>query len=492
MEKRTMAEFTYKYQMYKSLQADIPLILAEAKEAAEEIGIPAELRGKLGLTGADSTCPAPLREDIIKVAADIASKVVPLAKLVDEIREIVKSVYGDEYDAAPVNTCEAALWVCFDTLFCPPISGRGDNYRARYLAPYEKQLHYQGSYGRPYPPRYKDYLGDRGGTAGELGSLGKRLNNLDIVLVPLDGARYDVHGINYHPIPLLRDVNVRGSAAAMRKFAEMHHDSVTGITSLAYDTPCYGYGEKDEDGTPLLQKMYAQIGKEYNIPYIMNNAWGLPFVGSDPRKTGADLIVYSMDKATGADTSGLIIGKEECMVPIRRALGMHGNRYGTASSYTKAAYTAFDPGKHALATLVQALKVLRDQPRALTDSVDDMEKIVREEFANIHPRLKAGIQIYKSYNSRTIEVNYEGTWKDGGLGLPIFSMEDVASGSNIISAGLDQMGIMPSGANDGTICLSPDMGTTDEKGNLLPEPTRYAVKGLVRILEIIGKHAGFI
>lgn len=487
-----MGKFKYKYQMYKSLQANIPAILAEAREAADEIGIPVELRGKLGLTGANSGNPAPLRDDIQKAAADVASEIVPLTRLMDEIREIVKSVYGDEYDAAATNTCEAGLWVAFDSLFCPPISGRGDNYRARYIAPYEKQLHYQGSYGRPYPPRYKDYLGDRGGIAGELGSFGKRLNNLDTVLVPLVGAKYDVHGINYHPIPLLLDVDAEASAVAVRNFADIHRDSVTGITSLGYDTPCYGYGEIDEDGTPLLQKRYGEIAKDYNIPYVVDNAWGLPFIGSDPRKIGADLIVYSMDKATGADTSGLIIGKEESMVAIRRALGLHGNRYGTASSHTKAAFSAFDPGRHALATLIQTLRVLRDEPQVLIKSVDDLEKIVIEEFAGINPKLGEGIRIYKSYNSRTIEVNYEDTWKNGELGLPIFSMEDVASGSNILASGLRQMGVIPSGANDGSVCLSPDMGTTDGKGNLLPDAARYAVKALVQIMEIIARHAGII
>ena len=487
-----MGKFKYKYQMYKSLRAEIPAIHEEARRAADEIGIPEELRGRIGLTGANSGCPAPLREDIKKAAVDIADEVVPLSKLMDEIREIVKSVYGDEYDAAATNTCEAGLWVSFDTMFSPPISGHGDNYRARYLMPYEKQLQYHGNYGRPYPPRYKDYLAERGGTAGELGSSGKRLNNLDTVLVPLAGAKYAVHGVNYHTIPMLLDVDAKGSAEAVAKFADIHRDSVTGIASLGYDTPCYGYGEKAEDGAPLLQKLYAKIAQEYNVPYIVDNAWGLPFVGSDLRKTGADIIVYSMDKATGADTSGLIIGKEEPMVAIRRALGMHGSRFGTASSYSKAAYSAFDPGKHALATQIQALKVLRDHPEALTKSVDDMEVIVKEEFAKIDPKLKEGIQIFKSYNSRTIEVDYECTWKNGELGLPLFTMEDIASGTNLISSSLQQMGVIPSGANDGIVPISPDMGTTDSKGNLLPDVARYAVRSLVCVMEIIARHAGII
>jgi len=487
-----VSKFKYKYQMYKHLQANIPAIYAEAKKAADEIGIPAELRGKFGLTGAISGCPAPLREDIMQAGEDWAKEVVPLAKMVDEIRDIVKSVYGDEYDAAPTSTCEAGLWVTFDALFSPPNLGRGDNYRARYIAPYEKHLHHQGAYGRPYPARYKDIFADRGSTAGELGFYGKRLNNLDTVIVPLAGARYDVHGIKYHPVPLLTGVDPAESAAAVKKFADIHRDTLTGITSLGYETPGYGYAKKDKDGAPILQKLYADIARHYNIPYVIDNAWGIPFVGSDPRKTGADVMIYSMDKAAGAATSGLIIGKEEFMVPIRRAMGMHGDRWGTTASYGKAAYVTFDPGKEALATQIQALKMLRDNPAMLTKPVDDLEKIVREEFAAIHPKLKAGILISKSYNSRAVEVNYEGTWKDGELGLPIFSIEDMYAGTNIFQTGMAQMGVIPTVAYDANIYLSPDLATTDSKGNLLPDVTRYAVKGLVRLIEIVAKHAGII
>jgi hypothetical protein len=161
----------FKFQMYKKLQANIPAIYKEAKDAAAEIGIPDDLKGKFGLTGAISGCPAPLREDISRYCEEGGKEVIPLAKLVDEIRELVKAYYGDEYDAAPVNTCEAGLWVTYDSLFTPPNLGRGDNYRARYLVPLEKHLHHHGAYGRPFPPRYKDVFADRGSTAGELGLL---------------------------------------------------------------------------------------------------------------------------------------------------------------------------------------------------------------------------------------------------------------------------------------------------------------------------------
>jgi len=487
-----VGKFKYKFQMYKSLQMNIPNIYAEARAAADEIGIPKELRGKFGMTGGISGCPAPLREDIMKASEEAGKTVTPLSVMVEEIRELVKDLYGDGYDAAPTSTCEAGLWVTFDSLFTPPALGRGDNYRARYIAPYEKHFHHQGGYGRPFPPKYKDLIADRGTTPGELGFYGKRQNNLDTLIVPLVGAQYPVHGIKFHPVPLLTKVEPEATYEAMKKVAERQGAMFTGMTSLAYETPGYGYAVKDKDGTPLLQKLYAKLCKEYNVPYVLDNAWGVPGIGHDIRKSGADVIIYSMDKASGAATSGLIIGKEDIMVPIRRAMGMHGDRWGTTASYGKAAYVTFDPGKEALATQIQVLKVLRDNPAVYTKSVDDLYDVVKEEFDKINPNIKAGLIITKSYNSRAVEVNYEGTWKDGELGLPIFSIEDMYSGTNIFQTGMAQMGVIPTVAYDGNIYISPDLATTDSKGNLLKDVMRYGVKAQVRLMEIVAKYVGFI
>lgn len=483
--------FSYRFQLYRYLQQNASRIYEEMRKAADEIGIPPELRGKFGLTGAISGAPAPLRRDILEASEKGAREVIPLARLVDEIREIVKDVYGDEWDVCPVNTCEAGLWVTFDCLFTPPNLGRGDNYRARYIVPYEKHLHHQGAYGRPFPPRYKDILADRGCTAGELGFYGKRLNNLDTVIVPLAGAKYPNHGIKYHPVPFLLDVDPEGSRQALAEAAERHRDLLTGFSSLGYDTPGYGYGVKDENGAPVLLKYIGELARRYNVPYVVDNAWGLPFVGTDPRAIGADVIIYSMDKASGAATSGLIIGREDVMVPIRRALGMHGDRYGTTASYGKAAYVTQDPGKEALLTQIQALKVLRDRPEVVTRPVDELEVIVREELAALPEKVRAGLVVTKSYNSGTVEINYERTWEDG-IGLPVFSIEDMYAGSHLIQTGLAQMGIIPTICYDANIFISPGMGTSDPDGNLIPDRMRLAVRGLVRVLDILARWAGLV
>jgi hypothetical protein len=476
--------------MYKRLQAATPKIYAEAKKAVETLNIPAELRGAMGLTGAISGCPSPLREDIEHAMAVEAKKVVPLSVYVDQIREIIKDVYGDDYDAAPINTCEAGLWTTFDCLMTPPFQGRGDNYRTRYVAPMERHVHHQASYGRPYPPKYKDILADRGSTAGELGFYGKRQANFDTVLVPMPGASYPVHGIKGHPVPLMKNLNVQESLRALETNTRRHETMLAGFASLGYDSPGYGYGQKDADGTPLLQKGIAALAQQYNVPYVIDNAWGIPIIGNSIRKIGADIMIYSMDKATGSPTSALIIGKEDVMVSIRRALGMHGNRYGTTASYGKAAYVTQDPGKEGLSGQVAALRVLREKPEVVTRPVDDLHQIVVEEFAKIDSRIRPYFKIYKSRNSGTVEINYEDSWSNGKLGIPIFSIEDMYAGSNLFQDGMTQMGIIPTIAYDANFFISPGLGTCDSKGQLIHERARWAVRALVLLVEIVCNHAG--
>jgi hypothetical protein len=485
-----MAKPRFKFEMYKRLQQRIPQIYTEAKKAAEDLKIPAELKGAFGLTGAISGCPSPLRDDIEHIMAQESKKVVPLSVYVDQIREIIKEMYGDDYDAAPVNTCEGGLWVTFDTLFTPPFQGRGDNYRTRYIAPMERHIHHQASYGRPFPPKYKDILADRGCTAGELGFYGKRQNNLDTVFVPLEGAEYPVHGINYHPVPLLKNVKAKESIEKFKETAERHQTLLSGFASLGYDTAGYGYGDKDEQGTPLLQKGLAELAKKFNVPYVIDNAWGIPFIGNSIKNIGADVMIYSMDKATGSATSGLIIGKEDVLVPIRRALGYHGNRYGTTASYGKAAYVTLDPGKEGLSGQLAALRVLRDNPQIITKPIDDLYEIVLDEFSKIDERIRKDFIFAKSYNCGTVEINYENSWKNGKLGIPIFTIEDMYSGSNLFQDGMTQMGIIPTIAYDANIFISPGLGTTDNKGQIIEDRTRMVIRGLVKLIEIVCEHAG--
>ena len=103
-----MSNFKYKFQMYKHLQAKTPEIYAEARKAADDLGI-TKYRGQIGLTGAISGCPAPMRKNVAEAIMEGERRTIPLATLVDEIREIVKDVYGDEYDACPVAPAKVAF-----------------------------------------------------------------------------------------------------------------------------------------------------------------------------------------------------------------------------------------------------------------------------------------------------------------------------------------------------------------------------------------------
>lgn len=490
----------YRYQLYKHLQANAQLIFAQARAAGEELGITPEMRGRIGLTGAVSAMHGALRREVAQAMDAVAYEPVSSALLDENIREVVKDVYGDEYDAALVNTCEAGLMAAFDVLCVPPSMGRGSPYRGRYIAMFERFMHHPGAYGRPFPPKYKEYLAEQGESSGEYGIQGKRAPDLDAVIVRMAGAEYTAHGIKNFPAPNLLHVDGKATLARIEQAAEQHRGSLVGLCSLAYDTPGYGYGQKTEEGVPLIQQGMSRLARKYDVPYIVDNAWAAPFVGADIRKLGADVMVYSMDKVTGSPTCGLIIGKEEAMIQIRRALGIHGPRYGGLSSHGKAAFNAIDPGKEALVGALAALRILKDRPDTVCEALDRLYDIVIDEFQSLPERLRQGWTFFKSPNSLVVEMTYNGTWGNdspmgashGGCGIPIFSVEDMYAGTNLIQFGLVQMGLAPTITFDGNIWISNGLGNVDVDGRLLEEPTRLALRGLFKMIEIVSRHAGLL
>lgn len=485
-------KWDFRYRLYKHLQANQGAIYAEAKKASEEMGITPEMRGNLGLTGAVSGCHGLLASEVEEAMAAVSRKVLPSAVLDEQIRDEVKAFYGDDYDACLVNTCEAGLAVSYEVLCQPPSMGRGETYRARYMAPYERHMHHQGAYGRPFPPKYKEVNAERGEAAGEYGVQGKRLMNLDTIFVRPDGARYECHGIKYNPIPHMLDVDAKATVKRFRSLADRHADTLVGFASLGYDTPGYGYGEKDRNGAPVLQAGLGQLAAELDLPYIVDNAWGVPFIGTDIRKTGATAIIYSMDKASGAPTCGLIIGKEEEMVLIRRAMGIHGARYGTLSSHGKAAFVGYDPGKEALAGALAAMKILKDRPQIALAALDSLYNITMEEFEKLPKALQYGWKIFKSPNCQAVELNYYDSWKDRPLGIPVFSIEDMYAGSHVLQNCMSHMGMIPTIAYDANIMLSNGVGNIDAQGKLMEAPTRLIARSLFKSIEIISRYAGLL
>jgi hypothetical protein len=437
------------------------------------------------MSGATSANPGRPHRQVLEAIEAAATHSTPMVQLGDELRRVVKSVYGDAYDAALAANSEAGLWVCFNALITPPTMGSGAPYRTRYVVPYERHIEHHGSYGRPWPARYKDIFADRGATAGELGLLGRRQELTDAVIVKLVGARYDVHGIKSYVCPLLLDVDAEGSAAALGRMASLQAGWLGGFVSLGYDTPGYGYGSKDADGTPALQRLIGTLAQDHGVPYIADNASGMPFLGTDLRRTGADVMLFSMDKLSGGPCAGLLVGREDAMVNIRRALGVHSERFGTASSYGKGGYVAADPGREALAGSLAALRLLRDSPEQVTRPIDLLYDIVRDAYSTYVDEVGAGIVITRSVNAGGVEINYQRSWDGQNFGIPIFSHEDRIAGSNLFSLILSRLGVQPGVADDGSAMITPGIGTLDDSG-LIEDAVRdvacavFAALGLLR------------
>lgn len=483
--------FRFRMDMYEYLEKKKAELLDKAKRVPGELGIPADKLPDLGLSGGSATHAMLLQDSIDGMNASMR-KMTRLATLDAEVRRLVKGYYGDEYDGAVLNTCEAALWVAYSVLFMPALA-RGSQSVFRYVAPYERHVHHQAGYGTPVPPKYRDVTADRGTTAGELGIQAKRLPNLETLLVPLVGADYTCHGIKYHPCTLMEGVRAAESIERIADVAEANRPFVCGFASMGYETPGYGYAERGEGGGPALMRGIGDTASRLNVPYVVDNARGTPFIGTDPRAIKADLMVYSTDKAFPGPTGGLVIGKEDVMVSIRRAIGIHGARWGTGSSHGKAGYVWADPGKECLSGLIPVLHILRETPERLTKPVDEFHQIVLDEFARARDdlgRFAEGFVITKSYNSLGTEISYERTWNDGRMGLPIFSIEDMYSGTNLIQSGLQAMGLIPVLGYDANMFVGPGLGTTDIQGNLLEREARWVVRALFRMLVILADAVG--
>lgn len=480
----------FRHQLYQSLGRAKDDFLGRVAAEAPRVGVAEEWRGVIGLTGSNSARPAYLRRDVVAAVAEGARSPRNLVDYIDEIRVSIKQEYGDDYDALPINTCEAAVWAALETLAAPPLAGRGDGYRARYVALYEAHSEHQVGYGRPYPPKYKDVFADRANIGGELGVLGRRLNNLDAIIVKMEGARYEVHGIKPFIVPLLTTVDAQRTRRRLEEVVARHVDSVSALMSLGYDSVGYGYGEKQDGVTSDLKRAMGEIAAAHDVPYIVDNARGIPFLGAHPRDMGADLLLFSMDKVAGAPTSGLIVGRPECMIPLSRAIGWHSERFGGGQmTYGKGMFATFDPGREALVGQAAALRWLRANKDAVRGTIDGLHRLVQEECRPLVARYGEGIRISRSYNGGAVEINYVDTWRQGAVGIPIFSTEDKAAGMNLISAGVGALGLLPPSPDEGNVVLTLGRGLLDEDGALIEERARAAVRGLVTVLRMLGEQA---
>jgi hypothetical protein len=475
----------FRFDFYRKLLAYSSEILDEAGRIGKNLKIPEKWHSKIGTSGSNSSAPSTLRRKVVEAIVKASLEYEPLVKTGDEIRRVVKSVYGDEYDAVTVNSAEAGLNLIYDVLFAPSLIGRGEPGRSFVILPYERHIEHHGSYGRPFPRIYKDVFADRGATSGEFGLLGRRVQNMDVGLVKLAGAKYEVHGIKSYVSPLLLRVDAETAIDSFQNMARNHTADLAGFISLGYDTPGMGYGARDESGDPALQKKIGRLADEFQVPYIADNAWGTPFLGTDPRKIGADVIIFSMDKVAGGPTAGLIIGEESVLINIRRAMGAHGERFGTVSSHGKGSHIAFDPGKEALSGTLAALRLLSDEPETFLTAIETVWEIVQDEFASFKGRLKPGIVLSKTVNMGGVEINYQDTWRPVEFGIPIFTHEDRIAGSNLLNNAIAKMGIAPNLSDDANIIITPGAGTSDPDGKVIEGKLRFAVRAVFEGLELL-------
>ena len=229
----------------------------------------------------------------------------------------------------------------------------------------------------------------------------------------------------------------------------------------------------------------SALAARFNVPYVADNAWGMPFLGTDPRAIGATVMLYSTDKVMGGPTGGLVIGREDALINVRRAMGLHSERFGTVSAHGKGSNIGYDPGKESLVGMLAALRLLRDDPQRVTGAIDTTWQIVQDEFERASGRLKPGVTLARSINAGGVEINYQDTWRDGEFGIPVFSHEDRVAQTNLLNNALVRIGVTPNIADDANIFITPGAGTLDEDGRVLEDRLRLAVRAVFGALVLV-------
>jgi len=481
----------HRHQWYQQILDSFPAIRREAATVAETLHL-GEWRDRIGLYAGSSSSPGRLPSYVMQaIVAANREPVLPNRVIADEIRTLIKDVYGDDHDVVVTNTAEAALRLSYETLMAPPMMRKGDAYRTRVLTLLGEDFEWGAGYGRPFPPKYKNLAIDRTVAGGELGVDAKSLNNLDTLFVRFADGRYEVHGIKPNLVPLLTEVDPEATLQLARRVAERHATTLSGVHIVGYDTPGWGFGAKDGSGVPGLMRAMGGLAAEYDIPFVVDAATCLPIVGLDPRVIGADVMIYSMDKAGRSPIAGLAIGKADALSVLRKAMGWDGPRVGGTSSYSKAVFSLADPGRDSLVGLLAFLKVLRDAPERVIEPIEQMHDILMEELEAFRPRrFRDKLIITKSHHMGGIELNYARTWDGEEFGIPLFNLEDLYAETNAIDVAITAMGLAPSTIYAGNVLIGPGLGLIDEDGALVPNATRAAIRAMVAAFGIVCRHAG--
>jgi len=136
--------------------------------------------------------------------------------------------------------------------------------------------------------------------------------------------------------------------------------------------------------------------------------------------------------------------------------------------------------------------MLRDNPEKIKQPIDQYHDIIVNEFKTFEPsRFREKLILIKSYTMGGTELNYEQTWDEGRLGIPIFNMDDLFANTNPMVIALDEMGVgLGATIYSANMFLTPGLGTLDEEGELIKENATLAAKAIVASFEIVCKYAG--
>ncbi len=471
-----MQRFDYRFRMYEHLGKCAGEILAEAQEAAGDLKPPGSHEEH---SGPEASIPPARRRD---------PNDIPLQMLVDEMRQIVKDVYGDAYDACPVSSVDDAMWMACRTALAPSTRGSGRKYRARYLMPWEKRASRLASFGYLYPPKYERLLWDE--SPEYHGNLPERMENLDAVVVPLEGAIYTNHGIAYARIPFLTGVHPEPSLEVMAATADVHAESLAGFVSLGYDTPGLSGGIQDECGVPALQSGLGQLASEFNVPYVVDSGHSLPLLGTGKGVSGASATIYRLGPDMGPQSPAIIIGPEEMVTLLRKEAGLHRTPPLLGYAARGAPFAACVPPPSVLSGQARLLRLLKERAPRFAEPVNDLSAIVVSALDHSPAKIKDGLRVTASYGMMAVELNYEDTWIED-MGLPVFTEKDTRSGTNLLQLGLDLMGAKGVYVLDASIYFSAAWGDLQDP-SLDEDKATYAARCAAHLLEILGHHSGFL
>jgi hypothetical protein len=466
-----MAQEKYKFRMYENLAKAARTILDKARAAAAGENSRAPARSPHEAPGPEP--PRQLEGDP-KDATDI----------VNRIRELVKDVYGDSYDACPTSSTGAGLALCRAVAIpdstMPEHEGTVRGHRMAVI-PRQKPSEFLSEF-HLLPPKYGLLPGfcAYGNKAGSC--------TLTAALVPLVGASYSYHGIVQAPVAMLANAQAGPSLDAIAATAEACLPYLSAIIALGTGVPGCGFVPANDDGLPELHAGLGEMACEYDVPFLMDESPGIPILGPDPKKAMASAAVFG---PFGPGGPGLVIGAEELVVPMLQLLGAKGPLTGNPTSVRHSASHIF-PSPQVMSDMLEFLTEIRRNPERFGRVVDRIYDIATSEFAHLSDDFKRSLRFKKCGATLSVEINYEDTWNDG-VGFPVFTAQDAAAGTHLLREGLREMGVTSISVVDAGIVVGVPRRTLAQAMDPLVEleQLRKDVRNLVTLLKIIGDETGY-